>query len=82
MQRSETKELLAHGSYWEDAKGLPYLITTRPRHVPHPLDTAVLTLLKHLEVSDNKPELVNMSREKFKLNGGLLQAFWLVMEVS
>jgi len=31
---------------------LPDLIAARSCHVPHPLDTAVLALLKHLEISD------------------------------
>lgn len=34
---------------------LPYLIRTSPRHIPNPLNTRIITLLKHLQVSDQQP---------------------------
>ena len=33
----------------------PYLVTPRPSHIPHPLNTTIVPLLKHLQISHQQP---------------------------
>lgn len=60
----------AEGNHPEMSKNVPYLITPRPSHIPHPLDTTIITLLKHLQIPHQQPTTRKHQQRKTQIQRG------------